>query len=95
MEKWERLVQLGTLRLGYPGVNNPEGVTLNNPTGLEPEGRDLTTREVARLLGVDRRTVVNYCREGVLTAWRIRGNRGPWRIPEAALRALIESRKPA
>lgn len=83
---------LGTLRLEYPAVNNPEGVTLIDTRELDPLGPDLTALEVATLLGVSRRTVVNYCQDGTVPAWRIRGDRGPWRIQQGALINLIESR---
>ena len=83
----------GTLRLEYPAVNNHEGVTLIDTRTLDPLGPDLTAPQVATFLGVNRRTIVNYCRDGVIQGWRIRGNKGPWRIRQADLIDLIESRQ--
>jgi excisionase family DNA binding protein len=46
----------------------------------------ISTGEAASRLGVDRRTVTNWCESGKLTAQRTPG--GHWRIPESALDKL-------
>lgn len=45
---------------------------------------DLTTRDVAAELSASAETVRNLIASGDLKAYRLRGDRGPWRIrPEA------------
>jgi hypothetical protein len=62
------------------------------PDSHRPEGRPLSTSEVAEIEGVSRRTVNNRCALGEYPgAYRNNGERGHWRIPSSA----IEARKSA
>jgi predicted site-specific integrase-resolvase len=67
---------------------------MSNPSGLDPNGPDFKTVQVAALLGLDRRTITNYCNDGTLECWRTKP-RGPWRIPQQAVIDLRERGKPA
>lgn len=59
------------------------------PHGLDPEGPDLLTAEVADRLRVTPRTVIRYAADGRFPkAYRMRG---AWRIPQASVIAFIRS----
>ncbi len=65
---------------------------MSNPSGLDPNGPDLKTVQVAALLQLDRRTITNYCNDGTLNCWRTKA-RGPWRIPQQSVIDLKEGRQ--
>lgn len=61
------------------------------PAGLDPEGPDLTATELAARLRVHRETITRYIAAGLFPgSYRMKGPRGQWRIPQAAVIAYIE-----
>ncbi len=63
---------------------------MTNPPAPDTEAPIHTTQEVATVLRVDRRTVINYCQQGRFpNAFRLPG--GGWRIPERDVVALTHA----
>lgn len=52
--------------------------------------RAYSTAQVAELLSLSRDTVSMYCHQGLVPgAFQVGGGRGPWRIPESSIEALM------
>ena len=60
------------------------------PKNTLPFERHYKTTEVARILGVNRKTVWRWVKEGKIKAVQLMGNL--WVIPESEVRRLLEGR---
>jgi predicted site-specific integrase-resolvase len=62
---------------------------MTEPHDLDPNGPDLTTKEVGARLRLDRRTVIRYASAGVFPgAYK---TVGPWRIPQSGVIEFIQN----
>lgn len=57
--------------------------------------RALTTAEVAEMLGVVPRVVLDMIHEGELKGWRLHGDRGDWRVNLRDLDRFMDERAAA
>lgn len=57
--------------------------------------RALSTAEVAEILGVVPRVVLDMVRSGELRGWRLHGDRGDWRVNSNDLQQFLEDRAEA
>jgi len=58
--------------------------------GMEKKERMLRSGEVAKILGVDRHTVVKWIKEGKIRAIKLPSGR--YRIPESEVKKILEGR---
>ncbi len=58
--------------------------------GMERRERMLRSGEVAKILGVDRHTVVKWIKEGKIRAIKLPSGR--YRIPESEVKKILEGR---
>ncbi len=74
----------------------PDGSFVVKPKRLT-DGREIGTRQAAKMLGLHRQTVSELCSTGQLEAWKLKSKRGnaKWRIAWQAVIDYKAARKAA